>query len=150
VSRVKTLWNTRDRDGILARLQQLTPDLRPRWGRMSCAQMVVHVTDAFALYTGELAAAGKRTPLQWPVLKHACIYLLPIPRNVPTAPELVARVPGPWPEEIARLGAAVQAFGARNAQAGWPPHPIFGRMSRRGYGVLAYRHTDHHLRQFGV
>jgi hypothetical protein len=112
--------------------------------------MVVHVTDALALYTGGLQAAGKRTPLQWPGLKHACIYVLPIPRNVPTAPELIARAPGDWSEEIATLDAAVTAFVARAPHEAWPPHPLFGPMSRRAYGVLAYRHTDHHLRQFGV
>jgi hypothetical protein len=32
----------------------------------------------------------------------------------------------------------------------WPEHPAFGRMSRRVWGVLGYRHLDHHFRQFGV
>lgn len=29
-------------------------------------------------------------------------------------------------------------------------HPIFGRMSVRDWGVLLYKHTDHHFRQFGI
>ena len=29
-------------------------------------------------------------------------------------------------------------------------HPAFGKLSPRAWGVLAWRHTDHHLRQFGV
>jgi len=30
----------------------------------------------------------------------------------------------------------------------WPEHPAFGALSRRAWGVLIYRHMDHHLRQF--
>lgn len=29
-------------------------------------------------------------------------------------------------------------------------HDFFGRMSREEIGVFAYKHTDHHLRQFGL
>ena len=29
-------------------------------------------------------------------------------------------------------------------------HPLFGSMSRREWGVVTYKHVDHHLKQFGV
>jgi hypothetical protein len=147
---VKSLWNVELQHELEARIARLTPDTPARWGRMTCPQMVVHVTDAFAMYVGELSAAGKRTPLRFAPLKHAFVYLLPIPKNVPTAPELIARVPGEWADEVARLRRAVAAFAACRSRSGWPDHPLFGRMSCRAYGVLAYKHTDHHLRQFGV
>ncbi len=36
------------------------------------------------------------------------------------------------------------------AKGPWPSRPAFGTMSRRSWGVLAYRHVDHHFTQFGV
>ena len=147
---MRTLWDPAAHDEIATRINRLTPGSPARWGRMTCAQMVVHVTDAFALYLGELNSAGKRTPLQYPPLKHAFVYLIPIPKNVPTAPELIARVPGEWSDEIAQLHRAMSSFASQRARQDWPAHPIFGRLSCRAYGVLAYKHTDHHLRQFGV
>lgn len=147
---MKSIWDPRRQEELLTRIRRLTPESRSRWGRMTCPQMVVHVTDSFDLYMGVLGAAGRRTPLQYPPVKQAFVYLVPIPRNVPTAPELLARVPGEWHDEIARLLRGISTFGAQHARRDWPPHPVFGRMSRRAYGVLAYRHTDHHLRQFGV
>lgn len=30
------------------------------------------------------------------------------------------------------------------------PSPVFGQLSRRGWGRLMWRHLDHHLRQFGL
>ena len=39
---------------------------------------------------------------------------------------------------------------ARKDAATWPDHPAFGSMTERDWGVLAYRHADHHFRQFGI
>ena len=147
---MKTLWDPRVQAELVARVGELGPQRVARWGRLTCPQMVVHVTDAFGLYLGELEAAGRWTPLQYAPLKQAVVYLLPIPRNVPTAPELLARVPGDWSGEVARLREAISSFAAHCERRDWPPHPIFGRLSCKAYGVLAYKHTDHHFRQFGV
>lgn len=147
---MKSLWNPQSHDEVVHRVSRLLPDRPPVWGRMTCPQMVVHITDAFGMYCGDLKVGFKRTPIQYFPLKHAFLYLLPMPKNVPTARELKLRVPGEWDAEIARLRDAIARFGDRRSSIDWPLHPIFGRMSARAYGVLAYKHTDHHLRQFGV
>jgi hypothetical protein len=147
---MKSVWNTTVREELLARVSALRPDALPRWGRLTCPRMLVHVTDALAMYMGDVPAGGKWTPLRYSPLKQVFIYVLPIPRNVPTAPELLSRAPASWAEEQDRFGQTLAAFCARDASAGWPTHPLFGRLSRRALGVLAYKHTDHHLRQFGA
>ena len=147
---MKTFWDPRLEQELSSRIQRLEPGSRAHWGRMTCLQMIVHVTDALACYMGELPTAGKWTPLRYAPLKQACVYLLPFPKNVPTAPELIARAPREWSEEMARLQQTMKTFAARRGRSDWPPHPLFGRLSARAYGVLAFRHTDHHLRQFGV
>jgi hypothetical protein len=144
------MWDPEVQADLARRVARLTPDAVPRWGRMTCPQMVVHVTDALALYLGELQAGARRTPFYYPPLKQIIIYLLPMPKNVPTARELKARVAGEWTEELASLRAALTRFARASERTDWPAHPLLGRMSCRAYGVLAYKHTDHHLRQFGV
>jgi hypothetical protein len=69
---------------------------------------------------------------------------------VPTAPELLARAPTDWAANLAELLASIDRFAGRDATIAWPDHPAFGRMSGRQWGVLSYRHVDHHLRQFNV
>ena len=147
---MKSLWNQRFHDIIVSRVANLSPDLQPRWGRMTCPQMVVHVTDAFAMYCGDIAVAVKHTPIEYFPLKQALVYIAPMPKNVPTARELKLRVAGDWDAEMSRLRHAIGRFEGRRERTDWPLHPIFGHMSQRAYGVLAYKHTDHHLRQFGV
>jgi hypothetical protein len=51
---------------------------------------------------------------------------------------------------VADLKALVDRFTPRGAGGRWPEHPAFGKLTERAWGVLVYRHMDHHLRQFGA
>jgi hypothetical protein len=139
-----------DRRSVIERIGRLRPDSQARWGKFTAPRMVVHLTDALRMATGELPVKPKRTPLRFTPLKQLAIYVLPFPKGVPTAPELIARSPSAWNGEVAALTDMLEGFGDRPLNAVWPVHPVFGTMSARAWGALAYRHCDHHLRQFGV
>jgi hypothetical protein len=148
---MRSFWQQDTRDATLARLARLTPDARPAWGRMNAPQMVAHVADALRMAFGDLPTRPKRIPLlrTFP-LKHLVIYLLPFPKGAPTAKELVSRAPGDWASEGRDCRALVERFATERRDRTWPWHPAFGAMSAEQWGIIAYRHTDHHLRQFGV
>jgi hypothetical protein len=147
---MKSVWNPAVQAELVSRAATLRPDSAARWGRLTCPRMLVHVTDALAMYMGTIRVGVKRTPLLYSPLKQAVIYALPMPRNVPTARELLSREPASWEEEQERFGTTLKAFCSQHARTDWPLHPLFGRLSPRAVGVLAYKHTDHHLRQFGA
>lgn len=146
----KTVFHASARAELQQRLARLVPERAPRWGRLNAPRMVTHLSDAIRLAFSELPAAPKRTPLRLPVVKQLVIYLLPWPKGAPTAPELLARAPAAWNGEIVALSALIERFAARQATGSWPPHPAFGAMTGRAWGVLVYRHCDHHFRQFGI
>ena len=139
-----------DRDAILVRVRRLSADAIPRWGKMSAPQMLVHITDAMRMASGDLAVRAKRHPVRLPVIKQLMLYVLPMPKNLPTAPELIARAPASLDEELRTFTEAVRRFAGRDPAAAWPDHPVFGSMTRQSWGALAHKHTDHHLTQFGV
>jgi hypothetical protein len=147
---MKTIWNERDAQEIRRRLERLQPGARGRWGKMDSGQMVVHLTDALKMALGELPVAPKWLPIRYFPLKQLIIYVLPFPKGAPTAPELVGRVPTVWGAELAELVTLIDRFASQPEGRVWPEHPAFGPLSRRAWGVLVYRHTAHHLRQFGV
>jgi hypothetical protein len=78
------------------------------------------------------------------------IFVLPWPKGAPTAPELLARAPTAWTGEVVTLSALIERFATRGATGEWPQHPAFGSMTGHAWGVLVYRHCDHHFRQFGI
>lgn len=146
----RSLSNARARQELLDRLDRLSPEAKARWGRMTARQMLAHLVDWMLMAKGELKTAAKNLPLRYPVLKQLVIYWLPFPKGVPTAPELVSRAPLEWAIERDALRHHILSFGSPDPKAMWPDHPAFGKLTPRAWAVLAYRHTDHHLRQFGV
>jgi hypothetical protein len=147
---MRTLLQRDGHDDIAQRLTGLAPDARARWGKMSAPQMVCHLAESMKMALGDLPVARKNLPIRYPPLKQFIIYLAPFPKGAPTAPELLARAPGEWSADVTELRTLVGRFSARGEDAAWPEHPAFGRLSGRAWGVLAYRHIDHHLKQFGA
>jgi hypothetical protein len=149
---MKTLFDEKARQDLLVRIDRLTPDCMPRWGKMNAEQMLAHLVEAMKLGTGELQARPKKLLIRYTPLRQLFVYLLPWPKGAPTAKELIRRDSDAGTlarnrEELARL---VGVIASRADHRDWPEHPAFGRLSRRAWGVLGWRHTDHHLRQFGL
>ena len=147
---MKTLWNAPARQDVRQRLARLTPGSNRRWGTMSAPQMIAHLVDAMRMAIGELPVPSKTLPLRYTPIKQLVIYCLPFPKGAPTAPQLVSRAPGDWPSECATLLTLIERFAEGDRGAAWPEHPAFGRLTGSNWGVLAYRHIDHHFKQFGV
>jgi hypothetical protein len=147
---MKSIFNPRDHLELQERVQKLRSDKPPLWGKMSAAQMVAHLADSIRMASGELEVAPKKLPLRYSPLKELVLYVLPMFRGLPTAPELISRKAGDWTTEVADLRAQLNGVVERGAEALSPRHPAFGRLSPRQWGVLIYRHMDHHLRQFGA
>ena len=147
---MKTIFNPRDHLRLHDRIQRLQMTSRAQWGRMTSLQMVAHLSDSLKMASGELEVAPKKVPFRFSPLKELVLYVLPVPKGVDASPELTARKPDDWSAEVAALREELNGLVERGAEALAPIHPAFGRMSAKQWGVLIYRHMDHHLRQFGV
>ena len=146
----RSLWEPEARRNLLVRLDRLKPDAVPLWGRMNAPQMVAHVIDWMRLAKGEIRTAPRISLLRRSPVKQLVIYWLPWPKGVPTAPELLISHSGTWDDELEVLREHLRSCDKLQSCTEWPDHPAFGRLSTRTWGVLGYRHTDHHFRQFGV
>ena len=147
---MRSLFHARRRADLSVRLSRLTPHARPRWGRMDARQMLAHLNDGFSLASGQLATRRRRTWLGIPPINYLIACVLPFPRNAPTPRELIARPPDEWDTEMTRLQGNIERFTSDTRDRRWPEHPFFGRLPAWAWGVLGYRHLDHHLKQFGV
>ena len=143
-----TFWDPAARQALVARLDRLTSDATPAWGRFTVAGMAAHLNDAARMALGELPVRQKWMPIRYTPLRQLVIFALPMPKGAPTAPELLARCSG---ADLDRERAAVKASFDRIA-SGVPlvAHPLFGPLSHREWGALLWKHNDHHLRQFRV
>jgi hypothetical protein len=147
----KTLWDAEARRELADRLSRLKPDTTPLWGRMNAAQMIAHLVGWMKMANGELKTAPLHRPIRYPLVKQFIIYWMPWPKGLPTAPELLSREKYDFAGEQASFRRYLKAYEkARPSNTVWPEHPAFGKLTTKEWGALGYRHTDHHLRQFGV
>jgi hypothetical protein len=148
---MRSVLNESDRDALGRRIAFLNPASTPRWGRMTVERMLAHLCQSARMALGELPVKprGKRAFQVFP-LKHLLLYVVPFPRGAPTAPELLAATPGPVEVEQRSLQGLLERLGTGPAGGAGPVHPLFGRLSRQEWGALVFKHSDHHLRQFGV
>jgi hypothetical protein len=146
---MKTIWHKPSREELENRLDKLSANTPAKWGKFTAPQMVGHLIESVRMALGEIKVAPRNTPFKRFPLKQLIIYAAPFPKGAPTAPELLTRAPQEWNGEVTQLKDLMERF-ATASHSRFPEHPAFGRLSRTAWGVLAYRHIDHHLKQFGV
>jgi hypothetical protein len=144
-----TVYDRDRREALAGRLARIPHDRQPLWGKLTAPQMITHLIEAYRMPSGELAIRRRAMPLR-PLVKWLMLHVLPFPKGAPTAKELLSRKPSTWDADVAALRALILASERPAASAPVGDHPIFGEMSHDDWGVLLHKHTDHHLRQFGV
>ena len=146
-----SILNQTDRTEICNRMRSLSESSTRRWGTLDVAGMLQHLHLSARMALGDLTmpSANKRAFQMFP-LKHLILYVLPFPKGAPTAAELKPGVSSSLEEERAALLELFEQIGNGPTEGVGPAHPLFGPLTWREWGVVTYKHTDHHLKQFGA
>jgi hypothetical protein len=148
-----TLFDASARDGILRRIDALRPDAPRGWGKMDAAQMLSHCALGMEAATGDAVLHSNfAAKLIGPLFKGLMLGPKPFSKNSPTHPLLVLdKTPCDFAKEKTRLVAVVRKFhDAGPASAAKYKHAFVQKLTGDEWGVLQWKHLDHHLRQFGA
>ena len=147
-----SILNDNDRTAICKRIDSVTSASVPRWGQMDAKAMLTHLRQSALMALGELPVAGKsKRAFQVFPIKHLILHVVPFPKGAPTAPELLVPDTAASVDAIrSELVSLMERIGAGPREGIGPAHPLFGPLTFREWGVATYKHTDHHLRQFGA
>jgi hypothetical protein len=146
---MKTVFDKATKEELIGRIKSLDETCVPQWGKMTVSQMLKHCRLWEEMIAGKLEC--KRVFLGRLFGKMALKANLkdekPMQKNAPSSPELIVREK---PVNMAAERAKWIALMEENAHYSSPVfmHPFFGEMTKEQLGYLAYKHTDHHLRQF--
>ena len=148
---MRSILNEHDRSEITDRLRTLSASSTARWGRMDVVAMLQHLRLSSRMTLGELpvASVNKRAFQIFP-LKHLILYVFPFPKGAPTASELKPADPLSFEDERAVVLELLNRIGTGPQEGAGPAHPLFGPLTWREWGVATYKHTNHHLKQFGA
>jgi hypothetical protein len=141
-----------DRKELVQRLGRVQRETKAQWGSLDALRMMSHLSDALDSALGRLDAGLTGGPgpamLRHFPMKHLALYVIPMPKGAKAPRELLARAPGDFEEERQRVIERIEML-AVTPRGDGPAHFLFGPLTNDEWNALNWKHTDHHLRQFG-
>ena len=149
---MQNIFTQKDNQEIIERISKLTPNSQRLWGKMSVSQMLEHCQKPLEVATGSLEL--KRTFIGFlfgKIAKKVFIGNKPLSKNMPTVKDFIIKSDSDFDTQKTILVSRIIDFGIKGSSIiGIKTHPFFGEMTNDEWGILTFRHLDHHLIQFGV
>ena len=142
-------------DNFLKKLEELKPDQKALWGKMTAQHMVEHLIFTMQLSSGKLKFQCISPPEKLPALKKFLLSSQPFPKlyiNPLIGTELVQLKYADIKEAIEKLKEEVSDYNdyfKQNPDAK-PVHMIFGELNKEEWDIVHRKHFTHHLTQFGL
>jgi hypothetical protein len=139
-------------DDVISRINKLTPQTAPGWGKMNVGQMLAHCNVTYEMvYEDKHPKPGAFVKLMLKMLaKNKVVSETPYKRNNPTAPAFIMTGEKDFGAEKDRLIDYIQKTQQLGESTfdGKMSHS-FGPLSITEWNNMFYKHLDHHLTQFG-
>lgn len=150
---MKNIFTKEVTNEVIARINQLTLESQPQWGKMNVGQMMAHCSVSYeTVYTDKHPKPGVIAKFLIKLLaKNQVVSEKPYPRNSRTAPHFLITDKRDFEKEKSQLIAylnTTQELGEAHFD-GKESHS-FGKLTIQEWNNLFYKHIDHHLQQFGV
>jgi hypothetical protein len=146
----KTFFDKSVQDELQQRLEKLTAETKSEWGKMNAAQMLTHCTTGFQVPLGDAVVKWSPFGLIGWMFKGMMRNDKPFQKNSPTAPEFIVADERSFEVEKQRFQEAFQKLAAGPSAVVCFRHAFFGKMTCEDWGMLTYKHVNHHFAQFGI
>lgn len=148
---MKNIFNPSDNQELTDRIQKITPDSKPLWGKMSVDQMLSHCIAPIDVALGTL-----KLDMPFPMrilgrmMKKSWLDSAEFKKNTPTAKEFYRKSTYDFDATKAELLSKVSKLSEGFHVVQLEVHPFWGKLKEADWNQLQWKHLDHHLRQFGV
>jgi Protein of unknown function (DUF1569) len=150
---MKTIRNEQDRANLVERLNKLSGDEERLWGKMTVNQMLSHLVQAGEMPFGH-ELKNQSNFMSRNIIKPLVLYVLPMPKEVKTTPDMNQQENGRKPEDFfadkAKVIDLAKKLASISENAECREHPFFGAMNAKEWGIIVHKHVDHHLKQFSL
>jgi hypothetical protein len=146
----KSLFEPATAQELVDRNNKILPSATPLWGKMNAPQMFAHCSVAFEGPLGKVPQPDQSNILFRTIVKWVALSLKPFRKGLPTAKEFTITDRREFEKEKTRLISNIHYAQKFGHSGNWQKHIVFGKLTPAEWGWLLYKHTDHHLQQFGV
>jgi len=150
---MKNIFDPKVTQELIERINTLTPETVPNWGKMSVDQMLAHCCVAYEMaYTDKHPKPNAFMRFILKIfVKNGVVSEKPYAKNLRTAPAFIISERKNFEVEKARLIEFVEKTQKLGSQHFDGKESLsFGPMSSVEWNNQFYKHLDHHLTQFGV
>jgi len=145
----KSLYDPEVFHETVERINQLTTETKPQWGKMDAAQMMAHNTEILDVFNGKpLLNTPFLAKLFKGMIKKMVVGVKPYPKNSKTHPQYIQTGAKDFDAEKQNLLNALNKM--RESEGEKIEHALFGVLNTDEKGWSLFKHLDHHLTQFGV
>lgn len=149
----KTVFDKNIQEELIDRIGQINGSQKAEWGKMNLIQMLKHNTYWNRWILGKGNHSYKQAFMGKIFGKIALNRMIkddkPLDKNIPTSDQFkVVESTGNMESEKDNWILLIKEY--ENFSNPNFIHDFFGKMTKEQIGILAYKHTDHHLRQFGI
>lgn len=147
------IFDARVSQQLESRINRLTSDSSPQWGKMNASQMLAHLNVMFEIGFNtnyKRPNACVRFILQ-KLVKKGLVNESPYKKNSQTAPEMLIKHDADFKKEHKLVLQNLRELSIQGESSFENKvHPSFGKFSAAEWSNLFYKHIDHHLKQFNL
>ena len=147
---MESFFNEATYNQLRERLDSIKPESEPLWGKMTAAQMFKHCQYPIQVALEKEKFAIKSNWLVKVLFKKMMYSPKPFAKNAPTAKAFRMTDTYDFASEKEKLDQWMQELWYDRDNEKRRPHPVFGHFTKEQWGILQWKHLDHHFRQFGV
>jgi hypothetical protein len=147
---MKSIYNSNDNQELVNRINQISSESKPLWGKMSVDQMCEHcLLNSNVAFGKQELKINFLMKLVGKMMKNK-VFNSEFKKNSPTAPEFIVKKSFDLDNSKSELIKNIQLLQDGQKTITVMNHPFWGKMSHEDWDKLMYNHMDHHLKQFGV
>ncbi len=151
---MKNIFDKTVSDEVITRIEKLTPQTQPLWGKMSIEKMLAHCNVTYEMVYEEGKHKKPNALIKFILksfVKNKVVGEAPFTKNGQTAPQFIIKDERAFEAEKKRLIEHIQKTQelGENYFENKESHS-FGTLKAKEWNNMFYKHLDHHLSQFGV
>ena len=150
---MKNIFDQKVHEDTIQRINSLTPESTPLWGKMNVDQMLAHCCIAYEMaYTDKHPKPNALVRFLLRLfVKKGVVNEKPYPKNSRTAPVFIIKDRKDFDLEKNRLiSFVVKTYEYGPNYFDGKESLSFGSMTTQEWNNQFYKHLDHHLKQFAV
>jgi hypothetical protein len=147
------IFDQKETETVISRINNLSIETKPKWGKMSVDQMLAHCNVAYEMVYEDIhpKPKGLKKILVKLLIKPFVTNEKPYKKNGQTAPQFLMKNTKNFEVEKERLInylEKTQSLGESHFEN--KESHSFGKLTTNEWNNLFYKHINHHLNQFGV